>query len=459
MVTRVFRRILAVVAAVVTAACAPQVVGDLCWPLDEPQALAMKKRPVTKKSEPDAKPTMTVYWDGSESLAGFIDASTEALRPLGDMQPILAGHAKKLAMPVHWKRFGRDISDLPSSNAAELGTANFYRCTGCDNNESHVDDVLRRIAETPGAGLSVVVTDLWLFDPTSTVSPAIALGGPVKAILADGRSIGIIGVEAPYRGAVTDIPGAATYRGARSRPLFVLLVGDRLDVLRTYDSMTKAGSPALRGMKFSLFSREPGSPWMGTSPALNGQGFKPVNTISGSHGSDVMQYVVKAEDLRSGKAWLRIPVKPGARILPGAVWRGQLSGSARVWRRTRQKSCSSAWSEEPQLQGAWKPDAKHGSIFTLDAATTAALRPGQDYLIIASLSSVNLAEKPPETDWIRQWSFDETDGPRIVAGRPVLFPTPNIGAFATQLEGGLRLATPATGLPLATTAVVLRIEP
>ena len=251
---RQFLRVLALLAVGLTAACGGETkIGELCWPLDEPRFLATALPPPPEGKAEAAKPAKgqtTVWWDGSQSLAGYIDASTETLRPLGDLQPILARYARDAGGGARWLRFAAKV-DTPILDPAEVGAAGFYRCSGCDNQESHVDTVFQRIAAQTGPGLNVVVTDLWLYDPKSTISPIVAMGGPVKSILADGRAIAVIGIKAAYAGGVTDIPHAPTYHGARSRPLFVLLVGTPQEVLGAYDAIQKAGSPALLGANFA----------------------------------------------------------------------------------------------------------------------------------------------------------------------------------------------------------------
>src|ERR1051325_6614944 len=131
-----------------------------------------------------------------------------------------------------------------------------YNCRGCDNQESRIDSVLNEIAR-PGAGrLDILITDLWLDNRSFVGSAQVALGVPLQKILRQGRSIGVIGINAPFSGPVYDIPGAPTYMGARERPLFVVMVGDvdRIRALRA--ALLQSRSPALQEgrVEFALFS-------------------------------------------------------------------------------------------------------------------------------------------------------------------------------------------------------------
>jgi hypothetical protein len=61
-----------------------------------------------------------------------------------------------------------------------------YLCTGalaatagtCDNQESRLDVVLRKVAESPAGTLSVIVTDLWLSTSDLAASGPVAVGAP-----------------------------------------------------------------------------------------------------------------------------------------------------------------------------------------------------------------------------------------------------------------------------------------
>jgi len=183
----------ALATAVLLAGCGDQAMGALCAPDGAAPAL----RPAADV----AKGPMRVFWDGSESIAGYVDGATDSVRPLGDLQPLLASHAREAGVQAQWLRFGERISPLPSGSG--LASTGFYRCgrqANCDNQESRIDNVLTRIADRSGPGLDVVVTDLWLSNTAFQGSAEIALGQPIRALLAKGKSIGVIDLRAPYAG-------------------------------------------------------------------------------------------------------------------------------------------------------------------------------------------------------------------------------------------------------------------
>jgi hypothetical protein len=440
--------------AALLAGCGDQAMGALC----APEGAAPALRPAANV----AKGPMRVFWDGSESIAGYVDGATDSVRPLGDLQPLLASHAREAGVQAQWLRFGERITPLPSGSG--LASTGFYRCgrqANCDNQESRIDSVLTRIADRTGPGLDVVVTDLWLSNTAFQGSAEIALGQPIRAVLAKGKSIGVIGLRAPYAGPVYDVPGVGTHSGAHERPLFILLVGSRTEVLAAYRTLSRSGSPALSGdrSKFALFTPEPATAWLGASAPVQTTGdIAAQRLIDGDQSEALPQVRVSLDQLRTGQASLRIPVVADARILPGAVWRGKLGGQTQVWRRAG--GCGAgAWESQPALSGAWRPDGPDGATFTLDARSTAALVAGSDYLIQGQLTTNNFTAAPPETKWMRDWSVSPDRARAVSAASPAFFPTLNLAAFAEQLEAGLRETTPPQGLPLASLAVLVRVEP
>ena len=89
----------------------------------------------------------------------------------------------------------------------------------------------------------------------------------------------------------------------------------------------------------------------------------------------------------------------------------------------------------------------------------AALVAGSDYLIQGQLTTNNFTAAPPETKWMCDWSVSPDRARAVSAASPAFFPTLNLAAFAEQLEAGLRETTPPQGLPLASLAVLVRVEP
>lgn len=436
-----------------TAACGERTMGALCAP---DTAAAALRPAATAHPGP-----MNVYWDGSESIAGYIDGATQSVRALGDLQPLLAAHAQAERTPVRWFRFGQTVT--PVASGQDLASSRLYRCAGqagCDNLESRIDVVLARMAAREGPGLDVLVSDMWLSNSAFRGSAEIALGQPIRSLLARGKSIGVVGIRAPYSGPVYDVPGVRTHRGARERPLYVILVGSRIEVLGAYRRLSRSGSPALAAdrTKFALFTPEPTNVWAGAIPFEASGDVRALRLVDGQHADALPQFRVSLESLRSGRSTLRARIPVGVNAVPGAYWRGSLGGRTRVWRRSG--ACGdSAWTSEPPLSGSLAMTDDGGATFSLTGDSAANLVPGGDYLIQADLTTRTLAPGGAETRWMRDWSVSPERAAAVSASRPDFFPTLGLAALADQLEAGVRETAPAEGLPLTTVAIVVRVDP
>jgi len=435
-----------------TSGCDRAPMDNLCAPPTAARALL--------STAPSPEPTgpINIYWDGSESIAGYADGSTDSVRPLGDAYALLAAHAKRVSQPARWLRFGQRIA--PIANPELIPGAAFYRCADCDKLESRIDAVLDRIAQRKSPGLDIVVSDFWLSNQSLRSSPEIGLGQPLRDILRQGRSVGVIGLKAPYAGPVFDVPQVGIYRGASARPLLILLVGGRRDVLAARQALLGSDSPAFRDSQFTLFTREPALPWLGSAPPLlaTPEVTRP-RLVAGDKAEALPQLRFSLEALDKARGGVEIPIQPAARVIPGAAWRGSLAGATRVWRRQPGAACRERWIQEAPLpSSAWQKGPNNGVKLVLNKETARRLLPGGDYLIQAELSSRDLAPRSPETAWLYGWSLSPEAAPALAASQPHFFPTLNLAALAQQLEGGVR-ETAQDGLPLATTAVVVRVDP
>ena len=127
--------------------------------------------------------------------------------------------------------FADRIAEIGSEVLVQAARGDTNPCYECGFQESRLDAVLAKLATPESRELfNVVITDLWLDNSELVGSSRLALQGPIRSILADGRAIGVLGVAAPYSSQVYDIPnasGTATIPAGRveQRPVFALLIG------------------------------------------------------------------------------------------------------------------------------------------------------------------------------------------------------------------------------------------
>ena len=411
---------------------------------------------------------MHVYWDGSLSMLGYVDGQSSTVRPLGDAQILLHDFAQSHNLRQDWSKFGAQIAGV--RDPGTLATKDSYTCQGrrgCDNRQSRMDSVLNAMAASDPSTLNVMVTDLWLSDDSFTGSPQVALGGPLRALLRQGRSIGLVGVRAPYAGPVYDLPSKSRYMGASERPLFVLLVGPRAEVMGAYAALARSGSPSFTPERthFSLFTAAPAQSWLGAASGVHASGASalpttvlPVDAVGG-----LPQYRFRMGAAKAGGA-ISAHVDGAGRVLPGAVWAGPLTAATKVYllgdEHALGRCAATAWQAFPALRGAWRqtPGSASAADFTFDARTAAGVVPGRDYLVVASLGAKTVSRPNPADAWIRDWGFSPDEEPGYVAKKPKFFKTLNLGDVASLLEGALADTTPAQGRDLAQFGFIVKVD-
>jgi hypothetical protein len=413
---------------------------------------------------------MHVYWDGSLSMLGYVDGASSSMRSLGDAQILLHDFAQGRGQRQDWSRFGGQIVSV--RDPTTLATRASYVCRGdksCDNKQSRMDSVLGAIAASDPASLNVMVTDLWLSDDSFTGSPQIALGEPLKLLLRQGRSIGLIGVRAPYSGPIYDLPSHTTYLGASERPVFIVLVGPRALVVGAYNALANSGSPGFSPdrLRFALFTAHPAQAWLGGASGLHTSGADalPSEVLQAANVGGLPQFRFHMTAAQSNGSAIRTHVAADARLLPGAVWAGALTATTRVWLLPDEgalKRCSAGvWQSFGQLNRAWRqsPGIPNGADFSFDGRSAAGLAPGHDYFVVATLgSSRPLAKTNAADSWIRDWGFAPDQEKSYVAQRPKFFKTLNLGDIAGLLEAALDGATPAQGRDLVQFGFIVRVE-
>jgi hypothetical protein len=374
---------------------------------------------------------------------------------------------------LNYHLFGAKVRPLNAAESVRLVQEDVYRCAPgqvCDNQESRLDAVLAEVRQTPADGLSIVVSDLWLSSSTLATTGAVAVGAPLVAMLGEGRSVGVLGLRAPYQGGVYDLPSGAAYTMAGQRPLYVLLIGpaDKVEALRRWYAQDGTAGFADGDARFSLFTLDPVKPGGGgpTQVHLTGGALQQRPFLPPSSGIALNQIVLKAdaavrERVRPGPAGpssLSIAVDPEDRVRPGAVWRGPSQGRTQVWRLKGGNPCAAgAWTALGDLQGGWSGPG--GRSFSLPASDAAVKLPkGGDYLLVGALQRAELTTPNSANGWMRDWSFNSSTEAAVLRSRPEFFPTLNRAETARQLETALAEAAARRPVALGGFAVAVRVQ-
>lgn len=410
-----------------------------------------------------AAKSIDVHIDGSASMGGYPRASTRSLRPHGDFLSVVASLAGSRKLPVAFYRFGAEIKPIPggAAGASAFATPAPYFCRGCDNQQSRIDKVFTLASRAPTDRLTLVVTDMWLSDSAFTGSAQVALGGPLTEILRQGRSVGIIGVRAPYSGPILDLP--SRYAGSTERPLFLVAIGSEAEVSAFYRALLNSGSPSFSRdrIRYSLFSTASGNPWRtGAQLGPAGPGVTETTVLPGLMMAGLRQF--RWARGKGGRVEGVVDVARG--VAPGSVWSGKLSGSTKVWllrdARGLGKCKPGTWQAYTPLRGAWttvrgKPSQ---AKLSLTGSSGAGLVPGKTYLVAGFLGADKLDSPNPASAWMREWSFDEAEERELVARRPKFFKVLHLGDLASILEGAVDRTRPPGGRIQAATAFVVKVE-
>ena len=403
-------------------------------------------------------------------MAGYIKGGTATDRLLPDLVGMLPELQQINRAQLKTWRFDRKFTELDLPARKRMQAAGGYLCPAnnpnCDAQESHIDAAFERVANESSDALSVIVSDLWLVNDEILTSSGVAFATPFSKIFASGRSIAIYGFESPYAGRVSDLPSGRRDVTATGRQLFVVVAGPPAR-LKAFDrAMQQASSARIANALASgsahraLFTLEPTlnvSGGRGLTVA-GGSALKKFQFMTPRQGVVVSQFTLdRASALRSAK------LDPGAiwpgvqadSITPGAVWRGPLRGETRIWRKVGDACAPNGadWQSEGKLPGGWSEDGSGG--YHLDPAVLAALGSGT-FMIVGDATRVSLTIPNPDTQWLRDWSFNASEEGRVVNRKVV--PTLNLSETTRLLELALLDAAERKPAKLGGFAAVVKID-
>jgi hypothetical protein len=177
-----------------------------CFPQEAARWLAAAGPVDRFAGRQDPSGPVTVYLDGSGSMAGYVRGATSTERPFHDLVGTLPDMLDSQATRVDFRLFGSHIREIPAEERRKMLDPGFFSCRGvapadCDNTETRLDLVLKEVAGREG-DLAVVVTDMWYADPGNVTSGLAPLAQPLTSILADGRTIAVLGIPSPFDGMV-----------------------------------------------------------------------------------------------------------------------------------------------------------------------------------------------------------------------------------------------------------------
>ena len=200
-----------------------------------------------KNKVSDSKKNVFVFFDGSQSMDGYVKNQPGEKNIFIDLVDDLTQIAE-IAGPTKYHRFGKRITPIDENQVVQVTKPTFYNCqagaSDCalDNQETRLDLVFKA-AQASKDSTVIIVTDLFVSSKHLVGSRRATLVRPLKDILQNGKSIGLLGVMSSFKGTIYDIPKKdgteVTYSGAKRRPFYILIIGNDKEILDIKNKITK----------------------------------------------------------------------------------------------------------------------------------------------------------------------------------------------------------------------------
>ena len=189
------------------------------------------------KKKEDKKNPVFVYFDGSLSMQGFVKDQPGQKNLYRDVIYDLQQISENVGSKTYYHKFGSTIEPIKENEIARVTKPLFYDCAGsvesCNNQETRLE-LAFKAANANKDATYIIVTDLFLSSKQLVGSTLSSLTSPLKSVLKNGNSIGIVGVMSSFNGTIYDIPskagGTLKYSEAKKRPFYIIIVGNEKNI-------------------------------------------------------------------------------------------------------------------------------------------------------------------------------------------------------------------------------------
>jgi hypothetical protein len=411
-----------------------------------------------------------VYLDASLSMRGFVDPRAGQPASFTDTIVGLRQMLEQSVPPnaIAFNTIGANVTPLTLNGVLALTRSVFYVCDQAhrDGCETRLDKVFAAVASSDGDTVSVLETDLFLSEQDMVGSELGTMRNSLERVLLSGKSIGILGISAPFYGFIYDIPrppnaaaaqqkrrGAAmadpvgrtiSYEHRGERPFFLLIMGsDDRQILRLRDKIEEqllSGLPP-QNHHFALFTLHPARTVTTTVPRLLDDQNKvipayrklpakpegiPVVEVTAKDPPRIREQANKFQESADASALADFAV--GKLELWGAH-DNIISCQARQWNVWQQAGLITAESGGGDL------------VVRFESAGLRNMLPKPfTYLVHATVVANGVKGAPEQTGWLHDWSFSAApdDVNKVLKSRPQLFPVLNLGLIGDTLAGIVR---------------------
>ena len=252
-----------------------------------------------------------------------------------------------------------------------------------------------------------------------------------------GKAIGLLGVRAPFRGLLYDLPSGSRYGGATSRPVFLLLVGSREKILEFYGHLKKEllGADLENRNFFLLFTNQvvrnrindkdvdPGTFKLG-------KGIQTKRLINGL--PSVLQYTVsRNSNPASGTFDLKKIQTPYT--LPLEAYKVQQV----LWIKRKKKiDCAKQWltlNNARPIANVKREGSKLSVKLFADPLAMRKLPTRRQYIVSLKVLATDFVLGEEHAELFEKWSFDERSERELTKSGAEFFPALNLLRFVEHL--------------------------
>ena len=385
------------------------------------------------ESSSDKNPVF-VYFDGSLSMQGYTKDQPGQKNLYRDVIDDLQQISENVGNKTFYHKFGSKVEPIKENEIAKATKPGFYICSDsqakCNNQETRLE-LPFKAAKANKDATYVIVTDLFLSSKQLVGSTLSSLTKPLKSILKDGKSIGIVGVMSSFNGNIYDIPkkdgGTFKYTEAKKRPFYIIIIGDQKNINQIKKNLEEQHFiDAEDQYKFALITSSP------VLQNLNKNKVITEDNIARISNSENFKFEYAGNNLpvykldTNNKKKMKFKISMKEIIVPGSAGIGEYSLKENLWsskktkckeiddwRKTKYKDISTLETDENDLK-----------INMFEGVPLKSLFRGMRHFYTVSI----YANKPGNLseEKFNEWSIRDSDAEDFTDQSPVEFKTLNL---------------------------------
>ncbi len=380
------------------------------------------------------KDPVFVYFDGSLSMQGYTKDQPGQKNLYRDVIDDLQQISENVGNKTFYHKFGSKVEPIKENEIAKATKPGFYICKDsqakCNNQETRLE-LPFKAAKANKDATYVIVTDLFLSSKQLVGSTLGSLTKPLKSILKDGKSIGIVGVMSSFNGNIYDIPkkdgGTFKYSEAKKRPFYIIIIGDQKNINQIKKNLEEQHFiDAEDQYKFALITSSP------VLHNLNKEKIITEDSIARISNSENFNFEYTDNNLpvykfdTDNKKKMKFKISMKEIIVPGSVGIGEFSLKENLWssketnckkiddwRKTKHKDISKLKTSDTEL-----------TIDMFKGVSLKKLFRGMRHFYTVSI----FADKPGNLseEKFKEWSIRDSDAEDFTDQSPVEFKTLNL---------------------------------